>query len=56
MEEITLEIPSAVNEPIRDYTPGSPESISLESKLAQMENESYDIPLSLIHISEPRDS
>ena len=45
MEEITLEIPSAVNEPIRDYTPGSPESISLESKLAEMENEHYDIPI-----------
>ncbi len=45
MEEITLEIPSAVNEPIRDYTPGSPESISLKSKLAEMENESFDIPI-----------
>ena len=45
MEEITLKIPSAVNEPIREYTPGSPESISLKSKLAEMENESYDIPI-----------
>lgn len=45
MEEITIDIPSAVNEPVREYTLGSPESISLKSKLAEMENESYDIPI-----------
>ena len=45
MEEITIEIPTAVNEPIRDYVPGSPESISLKSKLVEMENEFYEIPI-----------
>ena len=45
MEEITLDISYTVNETIRDYTPGSPERISLKSKLAEMENESYDIPI-----------
>ena len=45
MEEITLDISSTLNETIRDYTPGSPERISLKSKLAEMENESYDIPI-----------
>ncbi len=45
MEEITLDVSSTLNETIRDYTPGSPERISLKSKLAEMENESYDIPI-----------
>ena len=45
MDEINIDIPSAVNETVRDYVPGSPECISLKSKLAKMENESYDIPI-----------
>ena len=39
MEEIIIEIPAAVNEPIRDYAPGSPERSSLKSKLVEMEND-----------------
>ena len=45
MNEIMVDIPTAVNEPVREYTPGSPERISLKSKLAEMENESYEIPI-----------
>jgi 1-pyrroline-5-carboxylate dehydrogenase len=36
--------PSPVNEPIRAYTPGSPERESLKSRLAQMEGERLDLP------------
>ena len=41
MEEITIEIPTAVNEPIRDYVPGSPERSSLKSKLVEMDSKGY---------------
>ena len=45
MDEINIDIPSAVNETVRNYVPGSLECISLKSKLAEMENESFDIPI-----------
>ena len=45
MEDICIDIPCAVNEPVKDYAPGSDERASLKSKLAQMENESYEIPI-----------
>ena len=45
MIEIMVDIPTAVNEPVREYTPGSPERVSLKSKLAEMESESYEIPI-----------
>lgn len=38
-------IPPPVNEPIRDYAPGSPERASLQLRLEQMKNERLDIPL-----------
>ena len=45
MDEINIEIPLAVNETVRNYVPGSPECISLKSRLVEMENESFDIPI-----------
>ena len=45
MDKIKIDIPSAVNETVRNYVPGSPECISLKSKLAELENESYEIPI-----------
>ena len=38
-------IPAPVNEPVRDYAPGSPERASLQLRLEQMRNERLDIPL-----------
>ena len=38
-------VPTPVNEPIRDYAPGSPERASLQLRLEQMRNERLDIPL-----------
>ena len=37
--------PPPVNEPVRDYMPGSPERERLLARLRQMENERLDIPL-----------
>ena len=45
MEDIYIDIPSAVNEPVKNYSPGSDERASLKSKLASMENEFYEIPI-----------
>ena len=45
MEDICINIPSAVNEPVKDYAPGSHERASLKSKLAEMESEFYEIPV-----------
>ena len=41
----TFSIPTPVNEPIKDYAPGSPEKASLEAKLDEMSSEVIDIPL-----------
>jgi 1-pyrroline-5-carboxylate dehydrogenase len=38
-------VPTPVNEPIRDYAPGSPERASLQLRLEQMKNERIEIPL-----------
>src|SRR5262245_33408739 len=38
-------VPTAVNEPTKSYTPGSPERAELKSRLAAMANEKIDIPL-----------
>jgi 1-pyrroline-5-carboxylate dehydrogenase len=38
-------IPTPVNEPVRDYAPGSPERASLQLRLEQMRNERIEIPL-----------
>jgi len=45
MEDNCIEIPSAVNEPVKDYAPGSRERVSLKSKLAEMESDFYEIPV-----------
>ncbi len=45
MDDINIEIPLAVNETVRNYVPGTPECISLKSRLVEMENESFDIPI-----------
>jgi 1-pyrroline-5-carboxylate dehydrogenase len=37
--------PTPVNEPIRDYAPGSPERASLQARLQQMKAERAEIPL-----------
>jgi 1-pyrroline-5-carboxylate dehydrogenase len=37
--------PTPVNEPIRDYAPGSPERLRLQRRLEQMRNERIEIPL-----------
>jgi len=39
-----VRIPEPVNEPVRDYAPGSPERASLKKRLADMLTEEYDIP------------
>ena len=45
MNGTSIDISSAVNEIIRDYAPGSPDRTSLITKLAEMENEFYEIPI-----------
>jgi 1-pyrroline-5-carboxylate dehydrogenase len=38
-------VPTAVNEPIRAYAPGSPERAELKARLDRMSNEKVDIPI-----------
>jgi 1-pyrroline-5-carboxylate dehydrogenase len=38
-------IPPPVNEPVRDYAPGSPERASLQKRLVEMRSERIEIPL-----------
>src|SRR5436190_5788193 len=38
-------IPEAVNEPIKNYAPGSPERAELKARLASMAGERPDIPI-----------
>ena len=45
MEDILIEKQTAVNEPIKQYIPGSKERHSLQSKLKEMENDYYEIPI-----------
>lgn len=40
-----VSIPTPVNEPILDYSPGSPEKISLKAALAEMASKQLEIPL-----------
>jgi len=40
-----LRVPQPVNEPVLNYTPGSPERAELQAKLAEMADEVVDIPL-----------
>ena len=43
MDALT-KVPAPVNEPVKDYAPGSPERASLERRLAQMWSERIDLP------------
>ncbi|HET6197711.1 MAG TPA: hypothetical protein VFE12_18250, partial [Acetobacteraceae bacterium] len=38
-------VPAPINEPIRPYTPGSPDRTVLKARLASMANERVEIPL-----------
>jgi len=40
-----LRVPTAINEPVLNYTPGSPEKAELKRKLEEMASEVVDIPL-----------
>jgi len=40
-----IRVPTPVNEPVRDYAPGSPEKASLKKKLDEMLAEEVEIPL-----------
>ena len=41
----TFRVPTPVNEPVRQYTPGSAEKRSLKAKLAELKNSEIEIPL-----------
>ena len=41
----TRRVPVAVNEPVKNYAPGSPERAALKDRLKSMANERPDIPL-----------
>ncbi|MEM9057856.1 MAG: L-glutamate gamma-semialdehyde dehydrogenase [Pseudomonadota bacterium] len=45
MSSSALHTPEPVNEPVRDYAPGSPEAASLKAALAALAGETGDIPL-----------
>ena len=45
MNELNFTIREAVNEPIKDYKPGSPEKASLKSKLEELKSQKIDIPI-----------
>src|SRR5690242_13212425 len=38
-------VPTAVNDPIRSYAPGSPERAAVKARLKEMASERVDIPL-----------
>jgi 1-pyrroline-5-carboxylate dehydrogenase len=38
-------VPTAINEPIKSYAPGSPERAELKARLASMSTERIEIPL-----------
>jgi 1-pyrroline-5-carboxylate dehydrogenase len=40
-----VKIPTAVNEPVRDYAPGTTETQSLKSKIQEMKSTQVDIPM-----------
>ena len=45
MNELNFNIKEAVNEPIKDYKPGSPEKESLKAKLKELKSKTFDIPI-----------
>jgi len=40
-----IEVPIPMNEPVRDYAPGSPERKALKTKLAELSSQKPDLPL-----------
>ena len=45
MKELDFSIKEAVNEPIKDYLPGSEEKVSLKAKLKELSSTTFDIPI-----------
>ncbi len=41
----TRRVPTPINEPVKNYAPGSPERIALKARLNSMANERVDIPI-----------
>ena len=49
MKELDFTIKEAVNEPIKEYMPGSDEKTSLKIKLDELKATTFDIPLIIFH-------
>jgi 1-pyrroline-5-carboxylate dehydrogenase len=45
MDKLDFTIKEAVNEPIKDYKPGSSDKASLKAKLKELKSKTYDIPI-----------
>ncbi len=45
MPNAIVQVPNPVNEPVRDYAPGSPEKASIKQRLGEMLGERIEIPL-----------
>jgi 1-pyrroline-5-carboxylate dehydrogenase len=45
MNNIQFKIPKAINEPIMAYSAGSPEKLSLKTKLEELSSTTFDIPI-----------
>lgn len=45
MSNAIFQVPFAVNEPVMNYFPGSPERIALQATLTSMRNECIDVPM-----------
>ena len=44
MSDGRFQVPTPVNEPVKGYAPGSPERVSLEARIAEMEKERIEAP------------
>ena len=40
-----IQVPVPVNEPVRDYAPGTPERAALKGKLAELSSQQIELPL-----------
>ena len=40
-----VQVPPPINEPVRDYAPGSPEKVSIKARLDEMLGETVEIPV-----------
>ena len=45
MNQLNFDIEEAVNEPIKEYLPGSSEKASLKAKLEELKSQTFDIPI-----------